>query len=389
LGKSEAGLIRVRAIAEGDHASIEVYDDGRGLDPNALRTAAVSRAILTEEEANDLSDEAAYNLIFRSGLSTLESVTGTSGRGVGMDVVRANVETLKGDVSIQSKLGEFTRFTLSLPVNYAILQALLVDAGNQVSVIPLDFVVETLHLDRERIIRQGGRSRMPYRGGSLLLVELGPFLQFQTETRTDGKRLQVVVLSCRGEQLAVVVDRILRREEVVVKSVGTFLQGMSLVSGATILRMGDPAIILNVFDLIDLSRGREEEIRAPAQPRRAKKLLVVDDSVTSRSVQRGILERAGYSVDVARDGEEGLEMIRSSEYDLVVTDVDMPKRDGFQLTETLQGDPATRNLPVIIVTAKADDSERRRGLEAGARAYITKGAFDQEVLVDTVRRLIG
>jgi two-component system chemotaxis sensor kinase CheA len=315
--------------------------------------------------------------------------SGTSGRGVGMDVVKTNVETLKGDISVESKPGEYTRFVLTLPVNYSILRALIVESGDEVSVIPLDFVVETLSVDRERIIRHGARSRMPYKDGLIPLVELAAVLDYRTGSPADGEALNVVILRCRDEFLGVVVDRILRREEVVVKSVGEFLKGMRLVSGATILRMGDPAIILNIFDLFDVARNRQYEIRPAEKSREPPRVLVVDDSITVRTVQKGILESAGYSVDLAPDGEKALEMVHARKYDLVVTDVEMPKKNGFELTLTLKKDPRTRSIPVVIVTTHAEEHEKRRGIEVGARAYIVKGTFDQQVLLETVERLIG
>jgi two-component system chemotaxis sensor kinase CheA len=205
----------------------------------------------------------------------------------------------------------------------------------------------------------------------------------------DGEHLQVVILSCRDERLGIVVDRVLRRDEVVVKSVGKFLQGTRLLSGATILRFGDPAVILNVFDLFDTASETRGEIRAPEAPRRSSRLLVVDDSITARTVQKGILERVGYVVDLAADAEAALEMIRARKYDLIVTDIEMPGMSGFELTAALKEDPATRPIPVVMVTTRAEDSQRRRGIEVGARAYITKGTFDEGVLLETVRRLIG
>lgn len=388
-GKDEVGHLRVRVTTKGDHASLEIRDDGQGLDPETLRAVAVAKAFLTPEEAGLLSDEAAYHLIFRSGFTTREKASGTSGRGVGMDVVRANVEALKGDIRIESSPGKFTSFTLTLPLNYSILQALILECGGEVAVLPLDFVAEILRADRGQIIRHGGRSRMPYDGGTISLVELGPLLGYPRRRPVEGDRLEVVVLACRGEKLGVSVDRILRREEVVVKSVGGFLQGMVLVSGATILRLGDPAIILNVFDLFDVARTSRAEVQSPKKSRGPSRLLVVDDSITARTVEKGILEKAGYQVDLASNGEEALEKVRMKQYDLVVTDVEMPGKDGFELTASLKQDPVTREIPVVIVTTREEGSERRKGAEAGARAYITKGAFDEDTLLETIRRLIG
>ena len=388
-GKSEVGVVRVRASAKGDHAIIEVYDDGQGLDPAILREAAAGRGLLTREEAEGLSDEEAQRLILLSGLSTREGSSLTSGRGVGMDVVKTNVESLKGNIDIESEPGKFTRFTLTLPVNYSIMQGLLVESGGEVTVIPIDFVVEILHLSRDRLVHHGGKTLMPYEEGTIRLVDLAAELRYRSGASPDGEGLNVLILTCRGERLGVAVDHVLRREEIVVKSVGPFLQGMKLVAGATILRFGDPAVILNVFDLFDAVRLSRGEIRPAGRPRRPPKVIVVDDSITSRAVEKGILEKEGYAVDVAVDGQAALEMIRKGKYDLVVTDVEMPRRNGFELTATLRSDPATRKIPVVIVTSRADDAERRKGVEAGAQAYITKGTFDQNELVRTVKRLIG
>ncbi len=392
-GKPREGRIELRAYAKGSNVLIEIQDDGRGLDPREIRATAVARRLVAPDEAARLSDRDILYLIFRHGFTTSRIITDVSGRGLGMSVVWGTVHDLKGDVSVESVPGRFARFTLTLPLTFSSMVALLVDCRGEIVAVPASFVLATLRVGRGELAAEGGATVINALDTVFPVVDLHRFLGFRPgrNGHPPSAKVTVVVVRFRGETLGLLVDRVLRFQEIVVKSLGPFLRTLPFAAGVTILRKGDPAMILNVFDLFQYARAgiaaAQPEAAAPEKPRR--RVLIVDDSLTTRTIERSILETHGYVVDVATTGEEALSLLRDQTYDLLVTDIEMPGISGFDLTRRVREDPRHKAVPVVIVTSLARDADRMKGVEVGAQAYIVKGTFRQDVLLDTVRSLIG
>jgi len=390
--KSPVGTIRLEAFNEGGNVVVRVHDDGAGIDRERIVSKAIEKGIVTEEEAEGLSDRDAHNLVFRYGFSTSPIITDLSGRGVGLNVVWEKVEELKGNIFIDTEPDEYTSVTLSFPPTYFTLNTLVVKSGDEIVALPSNFLVETRWIEPSDIETEGGQPVILNRGDVYPLINLRRFLGFRNTNEGKRSRTAVVVVHFRNETLALSVDKILRFEEEVVKSSGPFLQNHPFISGVTILRKGEPCFILNMYDVFKYAREWRESGDAflhTGDKKPKKKVLVVDDSITTRTLERSILEGAGYDVTVARDGKEALNIVGNEMFHLVVTDVEMPGITGFELTESLKADARYKDVPIVIVTSLARDEDRRRGIEVGAQAYIVKGTFDQRHLLQTVRSLIG
>jgi two-component system chemotaxis sensor kinase CheA len=394
-GKPAAGRVELSARYEGGFVRLVLRDDGGGIDPEQIRRVAVERRLLAPDEARQLSDEEAIYLILRPGFSTREFITDVSGRGVGMDVVKANVDRVKGNLVIHSIPGKGTEMILLLPLTLAVVTSLLVDCEGEVYAIPLHYVSEILRLAEKDILTEGGREVVRVRGNTLPLFALREILGHPRQ-KAAPKRIAALVLNFREQQLACLVSKSLGVQELVVKGMGKQLKSVEFFSGATILGDGAPALILSVPDLFNASlAGRGSRLRQETEgaraPTRKGRILVVDDSITTRTMEKNILETHGYEVTIAISGLDALNKIAGVdfEFDLVVSDVEMPGMSGFELTRKLREMERTRETPVIIVSSRASDADKRQGIEAGAQAYIVKGSFDQGTLLSTVETLIG
>jgi two-component system chemotaxis sensor kinase CheA len=396
-GKPAAGRIELTARYEGGGVRLSLSDDGRGIDPERVRQVAAERGLLTQEEARGLADEEAVYLILRPGFSTREFITDVSGRGVGMDVVKANIDRVKGNLIIHSRPGQGTEMLLQLPLTLAVVNGLLLDCEGETYAVPLHYVAEILRLRETDILSEGGREVVRVRGTTLPLFSLQEILGLPRQARIGSAGgITALVLSFREQQLACLVSRSREVQELVVKGMGRQLRSVPFFTGATILADGAPALILSVPDLFDASLAAggtqlRREFAATAAKARKGRVLVVDDSITTRTMEKNILETHGYEVTVAISGPDALVKLAAADYafDLVVSDVEMPGMTGFELTRKLREMERTRQLPVIIVTSLASDADRRQGIEAGAQAYIVKGSFDQGTLLQTVETLIG
>ncbi|MFO8057397.1 MAG: hybrid sensor histidine kinase/response regulator [bacterium] len=401
-GKPRRGKISVQAYHHGPSVVIEIEDDGAGMNADRIRKASVSRGLVDERTAADMTDEEVFYLTMRPGFSTSEIITDLSGRGVGLDVVKNNVEELRGDLDISSAPDAGTRITLRLPLTISIISALLVMQGGEPYAIPLTAVEEVVRVRVKELETNRGKEALTVRGRLLTLVRLGdllglsPLAGSEKEPASEEDFLNVVVLKFRNQHLALEVDQVLREQDILVKSLGSRLQKASLVSGATILRKGEPALILSVFDIfaealrMEERGGIKQKVVSREKERHIPRILVVDDSITTRTIEKNILDRAGYEVTTAVDGTEALaRMEDAGPFDLFVLDVDMPGLDGFELTERLRENERTSETPVVICTSRASDEDKRKGISVGAQAYIVKGSFDQNVLLDTVKSLIG
>jgi two-component system chemotaxis sensor kinase CheA len=392
-GKPKAGQISLHAQYEGSFIQITVKDDGQGLDPTKIRATAIKRGVLSEEAANEMSDEAVIYLVFEPGFSTREFITDVSGRGVGLDVVKANLDQVNGNLSLNSEVGTGTELVLRLPLSTAIFTGLLVECCDETYIFPQQYVAEVLRVSPKDIIDEMGREVVRLRDTSIPLVSLSQFLE-QKRPAKVGKRLTVLVLSFREQTLGLLVDRTLGLQEVVVKDLGSQLKSLDYFSGATILGDGNPALIVSVADLFTAGHDRQSlQLRQAYEKEQSQairgRILVVDDSITTRTMEKNILETNNYEVVIAVSGFDALEKLESGSFDLMVSDVEMPGMTGFELTKKVRQREDTRDLPVIIVTSLASDDHRRQGIEAGAQAYIVKGNFQQGVLLDTVEALIS
>jgi two-component system chemotaxis sensor kinase CheA len=395
-GKSSVGQISLSAQYEGAFVQIVVRDDGQGIDPVRVRAAAVKRGLLSVDEAGRLSDEAALYLVLQPGFSTREFITDVSGRGVGLDVVKANLDQVKGNLTLSSKIGQGTELKLRVPSSLAMFTGLLVEVGGETCVIPQQYIVEILRLAPEEIRSELGREVVRLRERTIPLVSLARLLSGEARDADDELpvgRVSVVVLSFRDQLLGCLVDRAVGLQEVMVKTLGSQLKSLDYISGATLLGAGIPALIVSVADLYGARQSTEgtrlREAHAARQARAKRgRVLVVDDSITTRTMEKNILETNGYEVTIAVSGFDALEKLAGNRFDLMVSDVEMPGMTGFELTKAVRERDETRTMPVIIVTSLASADDRRRGMEAGAQAYIIKGTFDQGTLLETVETLI-
>jgi len=392
-GKPAKGTIRMAARQEGDHIVIEVSDDGRGIDPDAVRAAAVRKGYISEAEVKAMSDREAKYLIFEKGFSTSAIITEISGRGVGMDVVREFiVEKLKGSLDVHSTLGEGTTFRLTIPLTLAIIRALMLRVGDRVFALPTASVEETLRVEPSEIIKVEGREVIRRQRRTVPLVPLSEILSVPAHGH-EGVKIPIATIGFSGHRMGFIVDALVGEQQIVIKTLGSHLRKVENVAGVTILGAGEVVPILNVPDLMDNARHRagqrvggqvvEKERTGPL------KILICEDSFTTRELERSIFEAAGYEVEVAMDGAQGLAKLKEGlEVDAVVSDVQMPNMTGFELTRAIKNDPSLEEIPVIIVTSLERDEEKAEGIEAGADAYITKSVFNQDTLLDTVERLI-
>lgn len=393
--KPPAGRIELQARYEAGFVRLILIDDGRGIDPAKVRKAAVARGLLSETEAAALSDEEAVYLILRPGFSTREYITDVSGRGVGMDVVKSNIDKIKGDLMIHSVPGKGTEMHLQLPLTLALITGLLIDCDGMNLVVPLHYVSEILRLGENDVFVEGGREVVRVHGRTIPLLSLSEILGLPAQEGGGLRRRRTALtLSFREQQIACLVTRSLGVNEMVVKGMGKQLKSVEFFSGVTIMGDGSPVLILSVPDIFTASSTTSgATLRQEFAERRSHenkgRILVVDDSITTRTMEKNILEMNGYRVTVASSGQDALEKLEVADFDLIVSDVEMPGMNGFELTSRLRQMEQTKETPVIIVTSLASNEHRRKGLEVGAQAYIVKGSFDQGTLLETVETLIG
>jgi two-component system chemotaxis sensor kinase CheA len=400
LGKPRAGTITLAAEQLGKNILVCVSDDGSGLDYDSIRESISRRGVL---DADSLTEADLREAIFQAGVTTSPIITDVSGRGVGLDVVRRNVEALRGSVGVSSVPGKGTTFTLTLPLRLASSRGLLVRAGGETYAIPLSNILKIEAYAPEEIISLEGQDTIRHNGQPLTLVRLSDVLEIPPLASPPpggtggGDEVLAVIVGVAGRQMAFAVDGLLGEQEMVIKSLGKQLSRVGGVAGATVLGNRQVVLVLNVTDLIKLAmRGKRHSIldtlvavESTTTKRAQRGILVVDDSITTRTLEKNILEAAGYTVRLATDGQEALNDIASAGApDLVVTDVAMPRMNGFELTQWIKQDEHMGSTPVILVTSLDSDEDKARGIEVGADAYIVKSGFDQDNLLETIAQLI-
>ncbi|MCP3164136.1 hybrid sensor histidine kinase/response regulator [Myxococcus qinghaiensis] len=385
LGKPLTGRVRIRVRVDGDMLHIEVEDDGRGIDPERLRQVAVNKRLINAVQAAALSEREAIELIFRPGFSTREQVSELSGRGVGMDVVKRKVETLGGSVGVNSRIGRGTTITLRLPQSLALMKVLLVRLGDDVYGMPAADVEAVMRVKPDDRLEIFGTLAVRHRGKPTALVALGPLLGLNGGNRFD--RPPAVVVRHGEDHAALVVDGFVDEREVAVKPCGgEFLKGAPFIAGTAALEDGRIAVLLHVPDIMtEVRRMARPVTQAPAAKR--LRVLLVDDSPIARATEGALVKALGHMVEEAQDGEEAYVKVQNNTYDLILTDVQMPKMDGFSLARRLKSTPAVARIPVIILSSLASPEDKRRGLDAGADAYLVKGELGVEVLAQAIDRL--
>ncbi len=392
--KPRVGTIFLNAYQQGQQVVIEVSDDGGGIDIEVVRKEAVKRNLITEENVWGLSEDQIYQFLFVPGFSTKSEVTEISGRGVGLDVVREKMLKLKGIVEVRSIWGKGAKFIMKVPLTLGITESLFAACGSETFALPVENVVETIRINPEEIRSVEGKEAITVRNQIMPLLRLNDIFGLPQRGILEKKFFPVVVVQSVEKRIAILVDQLIGRQEIVRKNLGEPLKNIRGVSGATILGDGRVILILDIPQIIDSSEGgiiKRPEIKGkpPAQAKKRKTILLAEDALTTAMLEKNILESSGFSVVIARDGQEALEKSQQEKFDLVITDILMPKMDGFELTGRLKKDNLYKDVPIIIVTTRESDTDKRRGLEAGADAYILKSEFTSEGLLETIERLLG
>ncbi|MEA2778610.1 MAG: two-component system, chemotaxis family, sensor kinase CheA [Rhodospirillaceae bacterium] len=388
-GKPDQGRITVSAALTGSSVKVTVADDGRGLDVSALRNEMRRKRLIEPADDREVLDQ-----IFAPGISTASQLDELSGRGMGLDIVRRAAYAMRGRVDVAFEAGRGTVFTLTLPLTVATIRALLVAAAGQTFALDMVAVRRLLRHDTKSLAWAGGRRMLATRETAIPLHELATVLGIRGEMdRRERKMAPVVVLTDGETDAAFVVDEVITEQEILVRGLGPRLQGVAAFSGAALLPSGNVVPIINAIDLIGSASRRDRGVDLPAMSdndmlTQRKRLLLVDDSLTTRTLEKSILENAGYDVLVAADGAAAWRLLQERGADLVVTDVEMPHMDGFQLTEAIRASRRFRELPVILVTGRGSDEDRARGLAAGANAYLPKQSFDAETLVGAIADIL-
>jgi two-component system, chemotaxis family, sensor kinase CheA len=399
-GKDETGTIGLKAYNEGNQIVIQIDDDGKGLDAEMLKKKSLEKGLISQKEADSMSDKEAFTLIFKPGFSTAAAVTSVSGRGVGMDVVKTNIEKLNGIIDIDSEIGVGTSMKLKIPLTLAIIQALLVGVQEEYYAIPLASVLETVRISRDEIYTVEGRSVMRLRDDVLSLVHIGDI--FEVERILDAsEHAYVVVLGLGTSKLGLIVDTLVGQEEIVIKSLGDYLKGIDGIAGATIRGDGGVTLIVDVVALMQMAKdvkatsmieASAEGASAAAEKTKASDytVMIVDDSKTDRTIMRKALEPMGVTLVEAADGQEALNILKSGEhnFDAMLVDIEMPRMDGYSLASEIKKYNKYKNLPLIAVTSRTGKSDRMRGVESGMVEYITK-PYSADYLASVVQRNVN
>ena len=396
-GKPAKGTVQLKAYNEGNHIIIEIVDDGKGLDADMLKMKAVEKGLISEKEADQMSDKEAYMLIFKPGFSTAAQVTNVSGRGVGMDVVRSNIEKLNGIIEIDSEVGVGTTLKLKIPLTLAIIQSLLVSVQEEYYAIPLASVLETVRITPDEIQSVEGRSVLRLRDEVLSLVHLADLFDVE-RVFSMGEHAYVVIIGIAETKIGLIVDSLIGQEEVVIKSLGEYLKGIEGIAGATIRGDGRVTLIVDVGALMDMAKNvkssmqnledtaSKSEKNSPAD----YNILVVDDSNTDRAIMKKALEPLGVSITEATNGVEALNLMKdgSKSFDAALVDIEMPRMDGYTLAGEIRKFNKFKMVPLIAVTSRTSRSDRMRGVEVGMTEYITK-PYTPEYLMNVVARNIN
>jgi two-component system, chemotaxis family, sensor kinase CheA len=390
VGKPPRAQIRIKAWLRGTQVEISVSDQGRGLDLDAIRTHAQSRGLPDCVDPAEMAQT-----IFLPGFSTARTVTSVSGRGVGLDVVKSQVESLQGSVNVSWIPGAGSTFVVNVPLTLTMLRALLLRAGGRTFAIASANVHKLIRLRAADFRSIGGREMVAlgHDQAPITVASLSSVLGFSVSVARSETPLLAVIVAVGEIRIALIVDEFLAEQDIMIKGLGRRIRRVPIISGATLLPSGQVALVLNAGNVVRCIlrlKTQNSVVAAFEQPavERRKRLIVADDSVTTRGLEKSILEAAGYEVSVAPDGQTAWQMLQDHGADLLVSDVEMPNLDGFGLTATVRGSDHFRDLPVVLVTARESEADKTRGLQVGANAYLVKSGFDQGRLLETIAQLL-
>ncbi|MGL2545222.1 chemotaxis histidine kinase/response regulator CheAY2 [Helicobacter pylori] len=397
LNKPETGKVQLSAYNEGNHIVIKISDDGKGLDPVMLKEKAIEKGVISERDAESMSDREAFNLIFKPGFSTAKVVSNVSGRGVGMDVVKTNIEKLNGIIEIDSEVGVGTTQKLKIPLTLAIIQALLVGVQEEYYAIPLSSVLETVRISQDEIYTVDGKSVLRLRDEVLSLVRLSDIFKVDAILESNSD-VYVVIIGLADQKIGVIVDYLIGQEEVVIKSLGYYLKNTRGIAGATVRGDGKITLIVDVGAMMEMAKSIKVNITTLMNESESTKsknspsdyvVLAIDDSSTDRAIIRKCLKPLGITLLEATNGLEGLEMLKNGDKipDAILVDIEMPKMDGYTFASEVRKYNKFKNLPLIAVTSRVTKTDRMRGVESGMTEYITK-PYSGEYLTTVVKRSI-
>ncbi|QJW29702.1 chemotaxis histidine kinase/response regulator CheAY2 [Helicobacter pylori] len=397
LNKPETGKVQLSAYNEGNHIVIKISDDGKGLDPVMLKEKAIEKGVISERDAEGMSDREAFNLIFKPGFSTAKVVSNVSGRGVGMDVVKTNIEKLNGIIEIDSEVGVGTTQKLKIPLTLAIIQALLVGVQEEYYAIPLSSVLETVRISQDEIYTVDGKSVLRLRDEVLSLVRLSDIFKVDAILESNSD-VYVVIIGLADQKIGVIVDYLIGQEEVVIKSLGYYLKNTRGIAGATVRGDGKITLIVDVGAMMNMAKSIKVNITNlmnESENTKSKNspsdyiVLAIDDSSTDRAIIRKCLKPLGITLLEATNGLEGLEMLKNGDKipDAILVDIEMPKMDGYTFASEVRKYNKFKNLPLIAVTSRVTKTDRMHGVESGMTEYITK-PYSGEYLTTVVKRSI-
>jgi chemotaxis protein histidine kinase CheA len=394
-GKEETGLLTINCVRESGNMKVTIADDGKGINIEGIRKKIVEKGLVSPEAAAALGEEELINFIFQSGFSTAEKLSNVSGRGVGMDAVRNNIERMKGSIAIKTKVGEGTTFTISVPLSLAALMGFPILSGSMKFIIPANFVDTVMLINTKDIITVVDRPGIKYNGRIIKLFYLHHVLKIPIhieEKKNTGDSIFVAIVQAYEETVALAVNQVSSMRQVILKNLPSFMEKMEVFSGVVLSEDYEMIPALHIPTVIRMARRTKTidmKKRHVDYERMRKSILVVDDSRPTRDIERDILEAEGYKVDIATDGSEALAAAKNTQYDLICTDIVMPNMDGFMLAENIRKNDRLKNIPIIAISSKSGEKDQNRAALLGINRFIAKNSFNVHNLTAIVRELIG
>jgi len=383
-GKPDTGIIRVKASHEGNSVVIDIEDDGKGMDGKVLKKKCVEKRLITPEQAAQMDDKEAVNLIFIPGFSSKDQVSDLSGRGVGMDVVKTGISKLKGSVDVNTEPGNGTMIKLKLPLTLAIIQAMIVKCAGRKFVIPMDPIESAEQVKSSEVRSVEGREVYKFHDMVIPLMRLRDVFSLGDEEGTRPAQFPVVIMTHGDKKIGLIVDEVIEKQQVVIKSLGEFLGDVKNISGTTIFGDGSMALIIDVPGIVQsiprLSK-RLERASAGADEKSRKHILLVDDSLSGRIAQREMIERMGYTVEVASSGMQALARLAERRYDMIVTDINMPRMDGYEFTQKVRSSPDIHRIPIIMVTSDIKSADRQKAYDVGIDDFLAKPFSEDDLKI--------
>ena len=388
--KNEIGSIKLVFKKKGDLLHIQCIDDGRGLDPEKIKKTAKEKKIYTHSIIDEMTDQEALSLIFAPGFSTAKDITEFAGRGVGMDIIKSTITNLGGFIQLESKVNQYTNITITLPGSVNLIDTFMVRVAKHNLLFPLKNVAETRIVSHEEISYEAGSKVIIFNSLPVPLLHLSNLLQIENQSK-DAMKFNVIIIKDQRNFAALIIDEFFGKKESIVKPLEGAIKKIKHLRSSTILENGHPAFVINVANIFEqITSQSRKEISATTESiqKSPDNILVVDDSLTTRTLISNILNEEGYVVKSAKSGKEAIEYISLYSFQLIVTDIEMPEMDGFELSQKIRSIDAYENIPIIILSSLSDDTIKRKGISVGANAYIVKSNFDKHNFLNTVESLI-